>query len=317
MFSNRREAVLAKTFIVCLVLGFGYDALDRFWIQPIGTAQAEVQQAQDRNRQLQLDLQLVERAQKNLRSMRSQSLPDDTSVATLLYQEWLLERVRDARLRDAVVTPGRPIAEQDVGHRIPFTVQATAELRHIGRFLDDFYRTPVLHRITFLSVNNAGDSSSMARNLTLSLEALALEGAPLIDEIPSIQRSTIASATNLERVFARRDPFHRVRVIESKPKVPVAKQTPPPAKPKPKVDPLQSTRLVASVTHNGRREAWLFDARTQREIVVTVGDDLDIAEFSARITDINSSSITFSHKEQIQVTQLGETLRESLNKLSP
>ncbi|MEO1998977.1 MAG: hypothetical protein ABGZ17_27330, partial [Planctomycetaceae bacterium] len=293
-------------------------AVDRFLIQPVATARVEVRSAAERNRQLELDYQLVEHAQDNLLSVRQRSLPADPSVATILYQEWLMERVSDARLQEAVVTPGRPIIEKNVGHRIPFTVQASAELRHIGQFLDMFYETPILHRITFLSITNGGNSSASGRRLTVSLEALALEGAPMVDAIPAVDRSQMPPKPSLERYFSRRDPFRRFVVSESKTGVvprPLAAK--PAQEPKPRGDALKTTRLVASIWHKGRREAWFYDTRTEREFIVTVGQQLQVAEFSARVTDINSSSITLAHNQRSQVTQLGETLRESIGKDSP
>lgn len=313
MFKNKRERTLALclgAFVACV---FGYDAIDGLLLQPITNARAQVQAAASKNQQLELDFQLVEHAQRNLSFVRDQSLPGEPKKASLLYQGWLLERVEDAGL-DAVVTPGRAVVEENVGHRVPFTIQATANLRQIGKFLDEFYSTPILHRITFLTINNAGNSASTSRKITVTLEALALNDAPSRDSLPVPNRShrSASSHPKLEHYFARHDPFRRITVTAStKPAIAQKRRSAP--KNTPEIDSLRTVRLVASIQQKGKREAWFFDSRTDNEFIVTIGDELKVANFSARVIDIDSESITLADNDQSHTTQLGQTLRESIN----
>ena len=156
MFDNQREKTLAGLLGGAVVLGFGFQTIDNWLLQPAQNVQAQVNATRAKNEQLALDMQTIEHAQRNLKAIRNQSLPSEPATASMMYQGWLMDRVNDARLNEAVVTPGRAIAEEGVGHRIPFTVQATASLRQIGRFLDDFYSTQTLHRITFLKIDSQG-----------------------------------------------------------------------------------------------------------------------------------------------------------------
>lgn len=313
MLNNRRERVLVKTLGACIALVFAYDAVDTFVLKPVENTRTAVQAAVTRNRQLKMDFELVERAQKNLNAVQQQSLPADPSVASLMYQDWLMDQAGAAKLSDAIVTPSRPIVEEGIGHRIPFTVQATATLRHIGQFLDVFYQTPILHRITFLTINNAGNATSSRRKLTISLEALALQNATHVESIPAAVPAPPGSRPRLGDCFARHDPFRRINLAG--PKRPLANT--PPKKPAaaasaPPVDALQTIRLVASIWHDGRRQAWFYDSRTEQEIIVGVGQHLEVAEFSARVTNIDSDSITLASNQRTRVARLGETLRDSI-----
>tara|TARA_R110002072_G_scaffold303069_2_gene492685 strand:- start:11805 stop:12734 length:930 start_codon:yes stop_codon:yes gene_type:complete len=302
-------ALSLGAFVAC---SWGYDAVDSLLFQPVTNTRVKVQAAAAKHRQLELDFQLVEHAQRNLNAVRDQSLPGEPKIATLLYQDWLLERVDDAGL-DAVVTPNRAVAEEGVGHRIPFTVQATANLRQIGKFLDDFYSTPVLHRITFLTINNGGNSASTSRKITVTLEALALSDAPYRETLPAPDRSLRAhpSRPKLENYFARRDPFRRTTVTPSRGPV-IAIQQPSEPVAAPQIDSLKTIRLVASIWQSGQREAWFFDSRTDREFIVTIGEQLKVADYSARVTSIDSDSITLVSNDQPHTTRLGQTLRESI-----
>lgn len=316
MFRNRREKTLALSLGAFVACSFGYDAVDSLLFQPVTNARVQVEAAATKNQQLALDFQLVEHAQRNLNAVRDQSLPGAPQIASLLYQDWLLERVDDAGL-DAVVTPNRAVAEEGVGHRIPFTVQATANLRQIGKFLDDFYSTPILHRIIFLTINNGGNSTSTSRKLTVTMEALALSDAPHRKTLPAPDRSLHAhpSRPELENYFARRDPFRRTTVTSSKKPV-VAKQRPSGPVVAAEIDSLKTIRLVASIWQRGQREAWFFDSRTDREFIVTIGEELQVADYSARVTSIDSDSITLASNDQSHTTRLGQTLRESIKSQS-
>ena len=315
MFSNNREKALASILAGSVAIVAGYEAIDRFFLAPTHTVMTQVKAVAARNQNLESDFALVEHAQKNLKQVRELSLPADPSVASLVYQDWLLDQMKKAGLQDAVVTPGQPIPEENVGHRIPFTIQATENMRQIGRFLDSFYASPLLQRITFMTINNAGSSSDSRRKLMLSLEGLALHNATAADSIPDTRKlASQSSNAKLEYFFSRNDPFRRT-VIKPASSTPVAKvqpkaPAPPPARPK--IDELKTVRLVASILKQGQPEAWFFDTRTNKEFIVTVGEELKLAEFSGRVTSIAADYITLASHDKSHTTKLGETLRESM-----
>ena len=315
MFRNTREKALAGILAGSVAIVAGYGVIDRLLLAPTQTVKAQVQAVAARNQNLESDFAMVEHAQKNLKPVRELSLPADPSVASLVYQDWLLDQMKKAGLQDAVVTPGQPIPEENVGHRIPFTIQTTENMRQIGRFLDSFYASPLLHRITFMTINNAGSSSDSTRKLMLSLEGLALHNATVTDSIPDTRNIASRSANaKLEYFFSRNDPFRRA-VIKPVTFTPVGKaepETPTSSPAKPKVDELKTIRLVASILKQGQPEAWFFDTRTKKEFIVTVGEELKLSDFSGRVISIAADSITLASNDQSQTTKLGETLRESM-----
>lgn len=315
MFNNQREKTLAAVLGGAVILVLGFQMVDTWLLQPVNVVRSQVAAKAAKNEQLERDLQLVEHAQKNLVAVQGQSLPADPATASLVYQDWLLDRVQDARLNDAVVTPGRAIIEEGVGHRIPFTIQAEAGLRQIGRFLDDFYRTPVLHRITFLKIDSAGSRTSVNRRLTVTLEALALAGAEGRDSLPRPSRAVDRQWNHpaLETYFARTDPFRRMVIKPASPPA-LVKSTPKrPAKETSRIDPLASVRLVASVLNGDSRKAWFFDTRTDQKFILAVGEELKVTGFTGRIVEVEADSITLAANDVSHTAQLGQTLRESIN----
>lgn len=314
MFNNQREKTMAAILGGAIVMGFGFQFVDGWLLQPVEDIRSQVIATQRKNEQLELDLALVDHAQRNLKNVRDQSLPAEPATASLMYQDWLMDRVRDARLKEPVVTPGRAIAENGIGHRIPFTVQAEANLRQIGRFLDDFYRTPVLHRITFLKIDNAGQRSSTARKLTLTLEALALTDAPAQDSLPRPGRQADRNLNRptLENYFARNDPFRRTVIKATRAAAVVQARPTAVKKTQPYVDALATIRLVASIAAGDARKAWFFDTRTDKEFILAVGEELSVTGFTGRVVKIEADSITLASNETAHTTRLGETLRDCI-----
>lgn len=315
MFSNTREKTLAGILAASVAVVAGYDVIDRVFLAPTNTVKAQVQAVATRNQNLESDFALVEHAQKNLKQVRALSLPADPPVASLVYQDWLLSQMKRTGMNDAIVTPGQPIPQENVGHRIPFTIQTTANLRQIGRFLDTFYASSVLHRITFMTINNAGSSTDSKRKLVLSLEGLALDNATATDAMPKARLPRKRPAAKLEYFFARTDPFRRT-VIKPIPAATFVKTkpaaTPATSPAKPKVDELKTIRLVASIVKQGQPEAWFFDTRTDKEFILSVGETISVSGYIGRVVSIDAGSIVLASNDESHTTKLGETLRDSM-----
>lgn len=311
MLNNRREKLLAISFGAILLLTLGADAVQRAVLDPVDELHGQVAAANKQKRQLELDFQVIEHAQRNLQALASQSLPADPSLAALGYQEWLLGRLQEAGITDPIVTPNQPIKEKTVGHRIPFTIQASASPRQFGKFLDDFHRAPLLHRITFASINNQGNPTATKHSMTFSVDALALSNGPDQWELSDIAPSHRDSSPRLEHTLARQDPFRR---IEIKPTRTAPAVQPKPTHREPEIDELATVRLVAIVWDTDHFEAWFYDDRTKREHVLTRGEALTFGDFRATIDGITSESVTVTDTDAktFQVA-LGATLRQQMS----
>lgn len=301
MLSNPREKRLAGVLILTLAGVAGFVLLESTVIEPLQSAAARVSAEQQRQADLQTEFATVEHACKNLQSVAGQSLPDDLSVASVMYQEWLLQLCGDAGLESPVIIPGSPIAVEDVGHRLPFTVQATAPIRQIGGFLDRFQRNPLLHRLSHVSISSESRSSSR-RRFTITIEALALAGTPVPDSLPRTAPRRVDEKP-LSELFARADPFRRVvsrpvtHNIVAVAKAP-SKQ---PARPEPTV------RFVACVSRDGESQAWFSDDG-RSGFTRKLGDTLTVDAHEFTITSLASDRIVLASDGQQKTILLGQTL---------
>ena len=309
MLSNTREKTLTTILGVSVVAAGGYSMLESQVLQPLDAANAQISAAQLRNTSLETEFAAVEHAQRNLGDVSGRSLPEDPSVASVMYQEWLLQRSNEAGFESPLIIPGSPIPVDDVGYRIPFTVQTTAGLRQIGKFLDSFHRSDLLHRIGHASISSESRSSSL-RRLNITIEALALEGTPTPKSIPRPGPRQIRQMP-LSELFARFDPFRRavkkkaaeaiLAVKETRTEPVDAKSTAHSSKP-------DVTRFVATVTENGVYEAWFFDENTGRGFSRTVGENLTIGNVSFMIRSVTPHSVEYTDDSSVRRVNLGEVL---------
>ena len=269
------------------------------------------------------DLAKIELAQRSLRDANRQSLPPDPSVAATLYQNWLIELAHSSSLTNAVITPGLPLFEDGLGHRLSMTLQADATAPQIALCLDRFHQMPLLHRISHATITETSGPTKEILRITLTCEALSLatseprqtllceeddnntgETAPSATSTPSTVKDTAASS--LVTLFQTSRPFHRLEPTPPKPAVtrPVA------TKPAPPVNPLSQIRFVGT-WHNGtHQEAWFFDEARRLEFVVTEQSPLKIESLQGRLVKITSDHLHIEVAGQTHQLTLGQRLSQ-------
>lgn len=284
------------------------------------------------------ELAKIELAQRSLRDANRQSLPPDPSVAATLYQNWLIELAHSSSLTNAVITPGQPLLEEGLGHRLSMTLQADATAPQIALCLDRFHQLPLLHRISHATITETGGPTKETLRVSLTCEALALttseprqtllceEDSNSTNEVTLTVASTSSMAkdnaakdatpkdtvakdtvtSSLVTLFQTSRPFHRLEPTPPKPAVtrPVA------TKPAPPVNPLSQIRFVGT-WHNGtHQEAWFFDEARRREFVVTEQSPLKIESLQGRLVRITPDHLHIEVAGQTQHLKLGQRLSQ-------
>lgn len=311
LLTNSRERFLAL-ILGFVVVGFvGFAVLERAVITPIQEARSRLKATRDNYREKAAEFQLIERAEQNLRDITPKALPGDAAVAALLYQDWLSEKVQEANLREPFISPGALIAIDNVGRRIPFTVEATGTLASIGRFIDAVLRANLLHRITFVSIDNAGPTNSPDRRLTFLVEALSLDGVPHRETLSDGDTTALAtSGASLQEFFANSDPFRRGGY---RPDEAVAARKPSVNRPSSRrSDPIEALQFVGSVATRNSKEAWFFERKTERKYLIAIGEQLVIETFHATVTDVTPSDVVLSVGGELHRVKLGEFLRRAI-----
>ena len=127
-------------------------------------------------------------AQQRRSYYRNISLPSDLNHASQDYQLWLKSLVRDQlKMSFKSLTPRKgadlKFNNKVVGRSQEFTLLATADLKQLTSFLEEFYSVELLHRINSLKIipQSAGSSNGQkvrTGKLSLSIE---IETVSLID----------------------------------------------------------------------------------------------------------------------------------------
>jgi hypothetical protein len=313
MFSTAREKTLALFFGGSLAVFGTWETVGQMVLQPLTEARNAVDAARAANSVLNDEAATVEHALRHLKPLEAQSLPADSGKASVLYQGWLIRLLAQNSIVSAIVTPAPPIVEKSIGYRIPFTVQCEASTRSIANFLDQFYSTPLLHRITNLNIANSSEGQADHR-VTLSIEAIAFGSATKIETLP--EPAATSDETSLLTALSKNDIFRRQLPVQTyvEPTPTVAESSPEPESepdPEPVADPHQSVRFVASVWNGQQREAWLVDGRSSEEISVVASSPLKFPDIDGRVISIDEDVLHLELSGQLCSVVLGKTLSES------
>lgn len=319
MFNTAREKFLAVLFGGSIAAFGLWETVGRMALQPLTDALDAVGAARSANESLQSQSTTVDHALRNLKQLAGRSLPSDPGKASVLYQGWLIGRLEQNAIASAIVTPAPAMVEKSLGHRIPFTVQCEASTHQLARFLDQFYATPLLHRITNLNISNSSEGAADHR-VTISLEALAFDTATNIDTLP--EPGVVQHESSLMAAMSAGDIFRRQLPVQTYVETTTAavEREPEPsqdANPPDPINPLQCVRFVASVWNGQQREAWLVDGRSSEEITVVAASDLNLPDISGRILAVGDDVLHLEIGGQPCSIRLGQTLEPESDPTAP
>ncbi len=308
MLKTKREKTLA------IVLGSAMGALAMWQVlgsavlQPFMTLKHDIRSATVRHQELEQQLSVVDRANADIGEYYRRSLPPDPATASVTYQHWLLNRLKDSGITAAVVTPGPATPVEHVGHRIPFSISASASTSQIGAFLDSLEAAVILHRITHLNVTSGGNVSSKTRNMTMGLEAIAMLGADTVRELPVPEVNT--GKHSLFAVLSDRDIFQR-HVPQPKPDPAAAaakvagKPVKPPRRP-------ETIRFIGSVDAGGVWQAWFVNPRSQVDSILEESARLSLGSSELVVLAVEADSVRIRLDGTEQLLALGDVVHESM-----
>lgn len=217
---QRREQYLLGGLLAAVAIWWGGSFVYSLVFGPFESRIAELnnlkKSVSDKNDML---LQLA-RASKQLKDWRSMSLPPDEPGksklptgfdAGLVYNQWLTDLAQLCGFEDCKVTPG---TAQRKKNYIPIVVKIEAQARYeqLVRFLDLFYRTRLLQRITAINIQTKVYEGDPILNIRMDAEGLVLLDAP--------RRRSLFPQTKTEEFLAEGDTSLRVEDAKDFPKEP-------------------------------------------------------------------------------------------------
>jgi len=309
MLTTKRERVLAIVLGSALTAVVLWQLVHTTLLQPIVALQQDIRGTNLRHQELEHQLVVVDRATADIGGYYAMSLPPDPATASVTYQHWLLNRLKASGISAAVVTPGSATHVENVGYRIPFSISASASTKQIGMFLDSLEAAEILHRITHLNVTSGANASSQTRNMTLSLEAIAMDQADNIRELPVPEKSQ--GAHTLLAVFSERDLFQR---HQPRPKPDSAaaaaalkdrKELKPPRRP-------EKSRFIGSVLTAGTRQAWFVNQKSHSDSVMGIEDEMALGNSRVVVLSVGEDTVQIQLDGFIQSLNLGDVVHESM-----
>ena len=309
MLTTKREKTLAIVLGGSLAVVFLWQLVHNTLLQPIVVLQQDIRSSNFQQQELEQQLSVVDRANADIGGYYRRSLPPDPATASVTYQHWLLNRLKASGISAAMVTPGSATHVENVGYRIPFSIAASASTKQIGEFLDSLEAAEILHRIMHLNVTSGGNVSSQIRNMTLSLEAIAMDKADNIRELPVPEKSL--GKHTLLAVFSERDVFQRY-LPRPKPDPAVAaaaenarKQVKPPRR-------QETTRFIGSVVAGGVWQAWFVNPKSQSDSILKESGRLSLGDSQLIVLAIEADSVRIRLDGTEQLLALGDVVHEPM-----
>ncbi|MCO6047590.1 hypothetical protein NG895_27105 [Aeoliella sp. ICT_H6.2] len=232
-----------------------------------------------------------------LREWRKQSLPADLAVAKSEYRGWLIKQLQDARLDVDDVVPQRTGQRSNAYQAISYQVTADGRADAVVRFLDSFYRSGQLHKITSMTLTPV---SSRSLQMMLTVEALVVDGVARQSGLyeGESDRLALASADEYVERIVERNPF-------------VAYEPPPPARPPvgkdepkrdttpppPRFNEAEFAFLTGVVSVGDRYQAWVTVRTWPDRLRLHAGDDIEVGQFKGKVVRVEAKQLVVETEE--------------------
>jgi hypothetical protein len=202
---NQREKLLA------LAVGFlALATVATFGIKRVFSEFAERRESIELLNDEIHDKEMTERRGQNARRVltayEQRSLPQDPSLASSRYRDWLFNLVNEAGITEANVRYNFGRRQGDAFNEWTFAVNCEGDLRQLTDLLFRFYSTDYLHRIKRLTAKPLGGNRL---SLAISIEALSLPGAEKDKELVDLpaERLAFADVNDYLDVIVARNPY--------------------------------------------------------------------------------------------------------------
>jgi hypothetical protein len=209
-----RERLLAIV-VACLASVFVARWVWNLVAQPLETRASALAQLDTDVEKQNVITQKGKDAERKLKVLREQSLPNGLEMAKARYSQWLAKLAADVGFASPGVAPGNAATVQvadgnrknmPVYHRLPYALKTAGTLEQLTKFLHQFYQPGCLHKITKLTFRpqNGGQFE-----FAIDVEALVIPGANQGSDLPTgeAQRLALASFDDYRREIVERNLF--------------------------------------------------------------------------------------------------------------
>lgn len=309
----REKKLLALVGVIVLL--WGANLLRGKYVEWKDRAVAARDQATQARDRAELDYHRATYARKMLRKWEQKSLPSDAKVAEAEYRNWLIEQLHGAKLSYEYVKPtgGAQRGVRSEYDHVPlgFAIQAEGKMDAILSFLDGFYRSDQLHKITKLTLTpkkNSSDSVTAA----IDIEALSVQGIDRPSGLATGQSDRLALASPkdyIERIGERK--LFSEYVPPRPPQQRIVRDSPPVRRDPPKFDDSERAYFNAAVQgrEEGALQAWVNVRTTGESLQLGAGDKFEIGRLKGEVAQVTSRELVIDTDEGRLAIKIGESLR--------
>ena len=217
---QRREQIILGVLLATVVIWQGGGWVASAIFEPFQTRSETLARLKKSVKEKEDQELMLVRAKKSLADAKLISLPPDAGKskrpgalnAQRLYLEWVTDLAQLCEIEDPKVTPDQRMLRGNDFVSVAVKLEMDARYEQLVRFLDLFYRTNLLHRITSLHVTTKEFEGDPFLKVTLQAEGLALVDAP--------PRRTLFPQTTLAAPLSEDDTTLQVAELEGFPKKP-------------------------------------------------------------------------------------------------
>ena len=283
-----RQQVLLGVLILMAILRVGDFVLSSMIQGPLRELRGDNNELRDRIEKQEKLLAEARTAGQKIDEWRKTSLPFDTETARSLYRNWLLDVVREAKLRNATVDSGSPATRFGLYRAMPFNVQARGTLKEITSALFRIESAGMLHRIVNLRITPVARSGHF--DVALGVEGLMIPKTTR-KSLPKGKSQLLASTHERDYGVIARDNLFGIGVSHQ--------------------DPMKLTILSGITYRNGQPTAWITEQISEAVHKVAAGEAFKTDALDGRILDVSEESVVFESGDQNFSMRIGNSFADA------
>jgi len=305
---DKRQQILAGILVGTVILMFGVPTVWGIVFGPFNERYGNLAALEERLEKKQEAQEKLENAVWKLKESDRRSLPADPS--SLGYQVWLTDLAKKHDFNNLSVSP-KPSSRNgnEPFSRIRIAMTAQCQMRDLCRFLFDFYRADLMHKVVNLAVKSLSSKNDPELEISVDIEGLSMQSTKKRTNLfEGKQEQSVSKAmakrelSEFESLYTK-NPF--VRGYNGPPK-PATPPAPPPAP----FDSSPFVKYVGFVEVDGVGEGWLYDQTANKNTVLKTGSEFEVAGIKATVIEVAPDFVILNVKEKRWRLEQGESLKQ-------
>lgn len=293
MKSLNRQHLLLAILALIAVIRVGDWALATLIAGPMQDRRARTEQlSSDIEKREQL-LAEARESGRQIEAWQKQSLPSDVEVARGVYRGWVMNLVRQVKLRNATVDSGSPVNRGGVYRSLPFSIRVRGNLQQFTDFLFRFTKAGHLHQISSISLSPIGASGQF--DISLGVETLLLPNVRR-DRLSDSESRLLSSAKLQDYEVIYRNNIFGIGIDHS--------------------DPMKHTLVSAITWSNGIPQVWITEQLVDRTARAGLNESFETLALNGRIVEVRDQEVVIDHAGELLLLPIGKPFAEG-KPLSP